>query len=114
MPADSSEVKSVVVVGAGPAGLRAAEVAAAGVARGSVVICEAQPSAGRKFLVAGRGGLNLTHAEPAENFPARYRAEPERWRDLLREFGPDDLRDWAANLEVQTYVGTSHRVFPRG
>ncbi|HEY1581666.1 MAG TPA: TIGR03862 family flavoprotein, partial [Chthoniobacterales bacterium] len=47
-------------------------------------------------------------------FPARYRAEPERWRDLLREFGPDDLRDWAANLEVQTYVGTSHRVFPRG
>ena len=80
---DSSNVaaKTVAVVGAGPAGLRAAEVAAAGGAR--VVLCDAQPSAGRKFLVAGRGGLNLTHSEPVENFPARYRAEPERWRDLL-------------------------------
>ena len=48
-----------------------------------VVLCDAQPSAGRKFLVAGRGGLNLTHSEPVENFPNRYRAEPERWRDLL-------------------------------
>nr|MBA3543938.1 TIGR03862 family flavoprotein [Chthoniobacterales bacterium] len=67
-----------------------------------------------KFLVAGRGGLNLTHGEAAENFPARYRAEPERWRDLLTEFGPDGLRAWAEKLEVETYVGTSNRVFPRG
>ncbi len=102
----------MVVVGAGPAGLRAAEVAAAGGAR--VIICDAQRSAGRKFLVAGRGGLNLTHGEPPENFPARYRLEPERWRDLLGEFGPNALRAWAAELEVETYVGTSGRVFPRG
>jgi uncharacterized flavoprotein (TIGR03862 family) len=106
------DAKSVAVVGAGPAGLRAAEVAAAGGAR--VVICDAQPSAGRKFLVAGRGGLNLTHSEPVENFPARYRTEPERWRVLLAEFGPDALRAWAEELAVETYVGTSKRVFPRG
>ena len=111
---NSSEVdaRTVVVVGAGPAGLRAAEVAAVGGAR--VVICDAQPSAGRKFLIAGRGGLNLTHSEPVANFPARYRAEPERWRDLLAEFGPDALRAWAEELAVETYVGTSKRVFPRG
>ena len=92
--------------------MRAAEVAAVAGAR--VVICEGQLSAGRKFLIAGRGGLNLTHSEPVENFPARYRAEPERWRDLLGEFGPDALRKWAEELAVETYVGTSKRVFPRG
>jgi predicted Rossmann fold flavoprotein len=106
------EAKIVAVVGAGPAGLRAAEVAAAHGAR--VVLCDAQGSAGRKFLVAGRGGLNLTHSEPVENFPGRYRAEPERWRDLLAEFSPDALRAWAEELEVGTYIGTSKRVFPRG
>ena len=81
MPA---EAKSVLVIGGGPAGLRAAEVAPS---RGrGVTVCDAQRSVGRKFLVAGRGGLNLTHGEPVENFPARYVDEPERWRDLLREF----------------------------
>ena len=103
---------SVLVVGGGPAGLRAAEVASATGAR--VVLCDGQRSVGRKFLVAGRGGLNLTHGEPVEKFPARYRDEPERWRELLREFGPDDLRAWAAGLGIETYVGTSGRIFPRG
>lgn len=103
---------NVVVVGGGPAGLRAAEVAAAAGAR--VQLFEAQRAVGRKFLVAGRGGLNLTHGEPLENFPARYRTEPERWRALLAGFGPDDLRAWAEALEIETYVGTSGRVFPRG
>ena len=103
---------SVLIIGGGPAGLRAAEVANA--AGASVVVCDAQRSVGRKFLVAGRGGLNLTHSEPVEDFPARYVDEPERWRDLLREFGPDDLRAWAAELGVETYVGTSGRVFPLG
>ena len=112
MDSSAVDAKTVVIVGAGPAGLRAAEVAAAHGAR--VVICDAQPSAGRKFLVAGRGGLNLTHGEPVENFPARYREAPERWRELLVEFGPDALRAWAAELEIETYVGTSNRVFPRG
>ena len=110
---DSSNVSAkTVVVGAGPAGLRAAEVAAA--LGAEVVVCDAQPSAGRKFLIAGRGGLNLTHSEPVENFPARYSADPERWRDLLAEFGPNALRAWAEDLTIATYVGTSKRVFPRG
>jgi uncharacterized flavoprotein (TIGR03862 family) len=108
----SAEARSVLVVGGGPAGLRAAEVAVAAGAR--VIVCDAQRSVGRKFLVAGRGGLNLTHGEPVENFPARYVDEPERWRDLLGEFGPEDLRAWATELGVETYVGTSGRVFPRG
>ncbi len=102
----------VAVIGAGPAGLRAAEVAAGDGAQ--VVMCDAQPSAGRKFLVAGRGGLNLTHSESVENFPGHYGAEEERWRDLLADFGPGTLRAWAEELSVETYVGTSQRVFPRG
>ncbi len=102
--------KTVLVVGGGPAGMRAAEVARA---EGAVVIlCDAQPSLGRKFLVAGRGGLNLTHGEPVENFPRRYGSEQARWEDLLAEFGPGDLRLWAAELGTETYVGTSGRVFP--
>jgi uncharacterized flavoprotein (TIGR03862 family) len=108
----SVDARSVLVVGGGPAGLRAAEVARAAGAR--VVVCDAERSVGRKFLVAGRGGLNLTHGEALENFPARYVDEPDRWRDLLREFGPDELRAWAAKLGVETYVGTSGRVFPFG
>jgi uncharacterized flavoprotein (TIGR03862 family) len=102
----------VVVVGGGPAGLRAAEVAAAAGAR--VQLFEGQAAVGRKFLIAGRGGLNLTHSEPVANFPQRYGEEAERWRSLLAEFGPDDLRAWAEELAVETYVGTSGRVFPRG
>ena len=108
----SAEARSILVIGGGPAGLRAAEVANGAGAR--VTLCDAQRSVGRKFLVAGRGGLNLTHGEPVENFPARYGDEPERWRDLLGEFGPTELRAWAAELGVETYVGTSGRVFPRG
>jgi hypothetical protein len=103
---------SIVVIGGGPAGLRAAEVANA--AGATVVLCDAQRSVGRKFLLAGRGGLNLTHSEPVENFPARYFDEPERWHDLLHEFGPADLRAWAAELGVETYIGSSGRIFPRG
>ncbi len=99
-------------MGGGPAGLRAAEVAAEAGAR--VRLFEAQRAAGRKFLIAGRGGLNLTHSEPVENFPQRYRAEPELWRALLGAFGPDDLRAWAEALEVETFKGTSGRIFPRG
>jgi hypothetical protein len=109
MPQDNPDV---LVIGGGPAGLRAAEVAQA--AGASVVLCDAQSSVGRKFLVAGRGGLNLTHGEPVENFPQRYHDQQERWRDLLGEFTPDDLRSWAERLSVETYVGTSGRVFPRG
>src|SRR5262245_48769911 len=112
VPDRELELTTVAVVGGGPAGLRAAEVAAS--AGAQVTIYEGQTSAGRKFLIAGRGGLNLTHSEPVEQFPARYRREPETWRGLLAEFGPDALRAWAEELAVATYVGTSKRVFPRG
>lgn len=109
MPAPEIDV---LVIGGGPAGLRAAEVASA--ARARVMLCEGQRSVGHKFLVAGKGGLNLTHSEPVENFPARYGAEAERWRDLLGELGPAELQAWAAGLGVETYVGSSGRVFPKG
>ncbi len=108
----SAPLSDLLVIGGGPAGLRAAEVARA--AGASVTLCEGQRSVGHKFLVAGKGGLNLTHSEPVENFPQRYGAEPERWRDLLGEFGPADLQGWAAGLGVETYVGSSGRVFPEG
>jgi uncharacterized flavoprotein (TIGR03862 family) len=101
----------VAIVGAGPAGLMAAEVAARGGAR--VVVFERSPSPARKFLMAGRGGLNLTHSEPFEAFIARYR-EAEPWlRPALQAFTPADLRQWAAELGEETFVGSSGRVFPQ-
>ncbi len=101
-----------VVVGGGPAGLRATEVLAG--AGWQVALYDQKPSVGRKFLVAGKGGLNLTHSEGLEGFVARYRDELPRWRALLEGFGPEALRAWAGELGVETYVGTSGRVFPRG
>src|SRR5471032_195622 len=102
----------VVIIGGGPGGLRAASALAESGAR--VGVFDRMPSLGRKFLVAGRGGLNLTHSEPVENFPARYREEPARWQSMLSDFGPAETRVWAESLGVETYVGTSGRVFPRG
>ena len=104
------EKYDVLVVGGGPAGLRAAELASAAGLR--TVLADHKPSVGRKFLVAGRGGLNLTHSEPVENFPARYGDSSERLKNLLADFSPDDLRAWAKDLGIETFVGTSGRVFP--
>ncbi len=104
----------IAIIGGGPAGLRAAEVAAAGGA--SVALYDAKPSVGRKFLVAGRGGLNLTHAEPREKFATRYTGAeqpPDFWPSLLAEFDADALRQWAADLGVETFAATSGRVYPR-
>ena len=100
----------IVVIGGGPAGLMAAEAAIAGGAR--VDLYDAMASVGRKFLLAGKGGLNLTHSESAERFLARYGARQAQIQPLLTEFGPDALREWARELGVETFVGTSGRVFP--
>ncbi len=100
----------VLIVGGGPAGLRAAEMVSA--AGWKTVLAEHKASVGRKFLVAGKGGLNLTHSEPVENFPARYGDTAGRWQKLLAGFSPGDLRAWAGGLDIKTFVGTSGRVFP--
>jgi uncharacterized flavoprotein (TIGR03862 family) len=99
------------VVGAGPAGLMAAErLAAAGV---RVTVYDRMPSVGRKFLLAGRGGLNLTHSEPLERFLDRYRPPHEVLRAAIAAFPPQRLRDWCEALGQPTFVGTSGRVFPK-
>ena len=103
-------MKRVAVIGAGPAGLMAAEVVAQGGA--PVTVYDRMPSAGRKFLMAGRGGLNLTHGEPLESFLTRYGA-PEALRAAIRAFPPDALRAWSEALGQETFVGSSGRVFPR-
>ena len=101
---------AVAIVGGGPAGLMAAEVlAGAGV---QVDVYDAMPSVGRKFLLAGKGGLNLTHSEAPEAFGARYGARREVIDSMLREFGAPELRAWAQGLGVGTFVGSSGRVFP--
>ncbi len=103
-------MKKVMVVGAGPAGLMAADVlSSAGV---EVHVYDAMPSAGRKFLLAGKGGLNLTHAEPADIFASRYGARRAQIEALVRDFGATQVRAWAKGLGVDTFVGSSGMVFP--
>lgn len=101
------------IIGGGPAGLRAAEVAAQAGAR--VTLFDAKPSVGRKLLVAGRGGLNLTHGEEFDSFVERY-SGPEQpdgfWRKILTEFPPDDLRQWAGGLGIRTFQQRTGRVYP--
>jgi uncharacterized flavoprotein (TIGR03862 family) len=100
----------VVIIGAGPAGLMAADVlASAGV---PVAVYDAMPSAGRKFLLAGIGGLNLTHSEPFAPFVARYAGRRAALEPLLQAFDADAVRGWARSLGVETFVGSSGRVFP--
>lgn len=103
---------SVIVIGGGPAGLMAAEVlAGAGI---TVDLFDAMPSVGRKFLLAGKGGMNITHAEPLEPFLSRYGTRRDRIEPLLAAFGPDALREWIHGLGIPTFVGSSGRVFPEG
>lgn len=104
----------IAIVGGGPAGLRAAEVAAAGGAQ--VTVFDAKASVGRKFLVAGRGGLNITKAEPRELFATRYLdgdGGSNRWPELLGEFDAEAMRAWAAELGIETFVASTGRVYPR-
>ncbi len=103
---------SVAIIGGGPAGLMAAEVLIQGDIQ--VDLFDSMPSVGRKFLVAGKGGLNLTHTESREQFLSRYGKRRAKLEPLLEEFGPEDLRKWVHELGIATFVGTSGRVFPVG
>ncbi len=106
----SSHSSQLAVVGGGPAGLMAAEAArAAGVA---VDVYEGRGSVGRKFLLAGKGGLNLTHSEEFQLFAARYGTRREEIRKWLLDFDANALREWAGALNVDTFIGSSGRVFP--
>src|SRR6478609_4728937 len=106
-----SPTKNVAIIGAGPAGLMAAEVLAQGGVKATVY--DAMPSAGRKLLMAGRGGLNLTHSEPLPAFLARYREAQPHLAGAIEAFPPCALRDWSEALGQPTFVGSSGRVFPK-
>lgn len=102
------------MIGGGPAGLFAAETAAQ--AGAAVTLYEAKPSVGRKFLVAGRGGLNLTHGEAMESFVERYQGPDlpvTAWREALHDFDPNAIRTWASGLGIDTFQASSGRVYPR-
>jgi hypothetical protein len=106
------------IVGGGPAGLMAAE-AATKAAIGSdlsITLFEGKPSVGRKFLVAGHGGLNLTHSDGLDRFSEKYQGSfiSGYWTSLLEEFSNEDTRAWASGLGIETFIGTSGRVFPKG
>lgn len=101
----------IVIIGAGPAGLMAAEILSAAGLR--VDIYDRMPSVARKFLMAGRGGLNLTHSEPFERFVTRYGKRAPLLRPALEAFTPKDLRAWADGLGAESFVGSSGRVFPK-
>ena len=109
----------IAIIGGGPAGLMAAEVVATAQAgapavdRPKIEIFEAMPSPGRKFLMAGKGGMNITHAEPLADFIGRYGERAGQVAPWLDVFGPAQLRDWIHGLGIETFVGSSGRVFPR-
>jgi uncharacterized flavoprotein (TIGR03862 family) len=105
------DAPEALVVGGGPAGLMAAEILAA--AGRQVLVAEARPSLGRKLLMAGKSGLNLTKQEDPARFLAAYGQAGARLGPMLDAFGPDEVRAWAADLGVETFTGSSGRVFPR-
>ncbi|MBS0349707.1 MAG: TIGR03862 family flavoprotein [Proteobacteria bacterium] len=104
--------KSIVIIGGGPAGLMAAEILSQSGAK--VDLYDAMPSLGRKFLMAGRGGLNFTHSEPYQTFITRYGSRQNEINTHLKHFRPDDLLTWAKQLNIETFIGSSGRVFPKG
>jgi uncharacterized flavoprotein (TIGR03862 family) len=110
MPSDSPSTVRVAVIGGGPAGLMAAEVLSQGGV--AVALYDAMPSVGRKFLLAGKGGMNITHAEPAADFVQRYGARAREVAPWLAQFDAQAVRDWIHGLGVDTFIGSSGRVFP--
>ncbi|MES2362541.1 MAG: TIGR03862 family flavoprotein [Pseudomonadota bacterium] len=109
----SSQPFRIAVIGGGPAGLMAAEVLAGAGGAVAVQVYDAMPSVGRKFLLAGKGGLNLTHSEGFEPFMDRYGERRANLEPLLASFGAPQLRAWAEALGVETFIGSSGRVFPK-
>ena len=105
-------MKKTIIIGAGPAGLMAAEVLLSGGMQ--VDIYDAMPSAGRKFLLAGKSGLNITHSEPYEKFISRYGEAAEWLKPYLDDFPPSALRAWTEELGIKTFVGSSGKIFPAG
>ncbi|NTW13026.1 MAG: TIGR03862 family flavoprotein, partial [Anaerolineales bacterium] len=104
--------KSVAIIGGGPAGLMAAEVISA---RGvKVDVYDSMPSVGRKFLMAGKSGLNITHSDPFDEFVTRYGKRRPQIEPMLKNFGAQELRAWVHSFGIETFVGTSGRVFPVG
>ena len=107
----NQSAKKITIIGGGPAGLMAAEVLSG---KGlHVDLYDAMPSVGRKFLLAGKGGLNLTHSEAADQFFTRYGKSQLQIQPMLESFGANDVREWAAGLGIETFVGSSGRVFPK-
>jgi uncharacterized flavoprotein (TIGR03862 family) len=110
IPMPKHSTPQVAIIGGGPAGLMAAEVLATAGQR--VELFDAMPSVARKFLLAGKGGMNITHAEPYDRFVTRYGERRTELQPLLDAFGPQALRDWIHGLGIDTFVGSSGRVFP--
>lgn len=107
---DSSAPPAVAIIGGGPAGLTAAEILSqSGV---QVDLFDAMPSVGRKFLMAGKGGMNISHSEPFDQFLSRYGARRSNIEPMLKSFKPEDLRAWAQGLGINTFIGSSGRIFP--
>jgi uncharacterized flavoprotein (TIGR03862 family) len=107
---DTVMPKTVAIIGGGPAGLMAAEVLIeAGV---KVDLYDAMPSVGRKFLMAGKGGMNISHAEPYDKFLSRYGTRRTYIKPMVDEFTPPALREWVQGLGIETFIGSSGRVFP--
>lgn len=110
MPSEKKSQHRVAIIGGGPAGLMAAEAL---IAQGIAVdLYDAMPSVGRKFLLAGKGGMNLTHTEESAAFLSRYGARGAQIAPMLHDFGPETLRAWVHQLGIPTFVGSSGRVFP--
>lgn len=110
MEGNQCQRKIVAIIGGGPAGLMAAEVLSqAGV---KVDLYDAMPSVGRKFLMAGKGGMNITHSEPYDKFLSRYGFRQTHIKPMLDAFGPEALRAWLRDLGVETFIGSSGKVFP--
>lgn len=106
-----SEARQVAIIGGGPAGLMAAEMLSS--AGHAVTVFEAMPTVARKLLMAGKSGLNITHAEDYDSFRRRFGEAEPRLRAALDDFTPEMLRDWAERLGQETFIGTSGRVFPK-